>query len=258
MINIRNAFCTFTDGMMVYFLQIESKITLGLGGVMMVILSVLASIGILSWIGVATTLIIFEILPFLVLAVGVDNIFILVQTYQREPRKKFETHAEHIGRITGDVAPSMLLSSVSESTCFFLGALTDMPAVRAFALYAGMALAINFLMQVTCFIALISLDTERQENHRMDVACCVKTKKELSGTDKVPEGLLLWFFKHTYAPVLMSKWVRPSVLTIFFGWLCFSLATVNKIEIGLDQELSMPDDSFVLTYFKYLNQQIQN
>ena len=32
------------------------------------------------------TLIIFEIIPFLVLAVGVDNIFILVQTYQRDPR----------------------------------------------------------------------------------------------------------------------------------------------------------------------------
>ena len=34
------------------------------------------------------TLIIFEIIPFLVLAVGVDNIFILVQTYQRDPRYK--------------------------------------------------------------------------------------------------------------------------------------------------------------------------
>jgi hypothetical protein len=42
----------------------------------------------------------------------------------------------------------MLLSSVAESTCFFLGALSDMPAVRAFALYAGMALLIDFFMQV--------------------------------------------------------------------------------------------------------------
>ena len=60
----------------------------------------------------------------------------------------------------------MLLSSVSESTCFFLGALSDMPAVRAFALYAGMALLIDFFMQITCFIALISLDMARQENNR--------------------------------------------------------------------------------------------
>ena len=59
---------------------IESKITLGLFGVMIVLLSVFASMGIFALIGVPATLIIFEIIPFLVLAVGVDNIFILVQT----------------------------------------------------------------------------------------------------------------------------------------------------------------------------------
>jgi hypothetical protein len=59
--------------------QVESKVTLGLGGVMIVLLSVAASIGIFGFAGVPATLIIFEIIPFLVLAVGVDNIFILVQ-----------------------------------------------------------------------------------------------------------------------------------------------------------------------------------
>ena len=59
-------------------------------------------------------------------------------------------------------------------------------------------------------------------------------------------------FKYLYAPFLMKKWVRASVVIIFFGWLCSSLAVMPKIEIGLDQEISMPDDSFVLKYFKFL------
>ena len=42
------------------------------------------------------------------------------------------------------------------------------------------------------------------------------------------------------------------MVVAFFGWLCFSLATVNKIEIGLDQEVSMPDDSYMLKYFDYM------
>lgn len=37
-----------------------------------------------------------------------------------------------------------------------------MPAVRAFALYAGMALFIDFIFQITCFVSLLSLDTARQ------------------------------------------------------------------------------------------------
>jgi len=50
---------------------------------MIVLLSVSASIGIFGFAGVPATLIIFEIIPFLVLAVGVDNIFILVQVKTR-------------------------------------------------------------------------------------------------------------------------------------------------------------------------------
>ena len=37
-----------------------------------------------------------------------------------------------------------------------------MPAIKTFALYAGMALLLDFLLQITCFIGLLSLDTARQ------------------------------------------------------------------------------------------------
>ena len=70
----------------------------------------------------------------------------------------------------------------------------------------------------------------------------------------IQEGILYRMFKYFYAPFLMKKWVRASVVIIFYGWLCSSLAVVPKIEIGLDQEISMPDDSFVLKYFNFLNE----
>ncbi|KAJ8956648.1 hypothetical protein NQ318_014002 [Aromia moschata] len=52
----------------------------------------------------------------------------------------------------------------------------------------------------------------------------------------------------------MNKVVRCIVMVVFFGWLCSSIAVVPHIEIGLDQELSMPEDSFVLKYFTFLKQ----
>lgn len=63
-------------------LQVDSKIILGLAGVLIVLTSVCAAVGFYSYIKIPGTLIILEVVPFLVLAVGVDNIFILVQAFQ--------------------------------------------------------------------------------------------------------------------------------------------------------------------------------
>ncbi|XP_032685045.1 NPC intracellular cholesterol transporter 1 isoform X2 [Odontomachus brunneus] len=230
----------------------DSKITLGLGGVLIVLASVICSVGLFGFIGVPATLIIIEVIPFLVLAVGVDNIFILVQTHQREGRRPNESIPEHIGRTLGQVGPSMLLTSVSESCCFFLGSLSDMPAVKAFALYAGMALLVDFILQITCFVSLLSLDTIRQASNRLDVCCFIRGSKKDNG-EEVVDGILYKIFKVAYVPLLLKKWVRAVVMIVFFGWLCSSIAVVPHIEIGLDQELSMPEDSYVLKYFKFLN-----
>lgn len=38
-----------------------------------------------------------------------------------------------------------------------------MPAVHTFSLFAGMAVLIDFLLQITCFVSLLGLDVKRQE-----------------------------------------------------------------------------------------------
>ncbi|XP_078467452.1 NPC intracellular cholesterol transporter 1 [Lampetra planeri] len=235
----------------IFTLAVDSKISLAMAGIAIVLCSVSSSLGIFSYAGIPLTLIVIEVIPFLVLAVGVDNIFILVQAYQRDERRAEEKAHEQIGRILGDVAPSMLLTSTSETLAFFLGALSDMPAVRTFSLFAGMAVLIDFLLQVTCFVSLMGLDARRQEEGHFDIVCCMKTS--VPPPDESQHGLLFRFFKNLFAPVLLSECVRPVVMSVFVAALAFSVAVVNKIEIGLDQRLSMPDDSYVLTYFTALN-----
>ena len=94
---------------------IDSKITVGFVGVLIVMASIVCSLGIFSYAGVKLTLIIVEVLPFLVLAVGVDNIFILVQHLQRDRAADKESVESQIARVLGEVGPSMFLSSGSET-----------------------------------------------------------------------------------------------------------------------------------------------
>lgn len=74
-----------------------------------------------------------------------------------------ESLPEHIGRAFAEVAPSMLLCSLTECVTFFLGTLTDMPAIEEFAFAAALAILFDFLFQITLFLAVLSLDARRQE-----------------------------------------------------------------------------------------------
>lgn len=186
-------------------LFVNSKVVLGLFGIGLVILSVSSSVGLLSALGVKTTLIIAEVIPFLVLAVGVDNVFILVHeldrqnllhgpnasavaqnlapAYSRSPtqshRSPFEpawddsvdaaslasylSAEERVAKTLEKMGPSILLSSVTETVAFSLGALVPMPAVRNFALYAAGSVLLNAILQVTVFVSALTLDLKRAE-----------------------------------------------------------------------------------------------
>nr|CAD7589718.1 unnamed protein product [Timema genevievae] len=239
-------------------LMVDSKITLGVGGIVIVLMAVVSAIGIFGYCGVVTTLLTIEVIPFLVLAVGVDNIFILVQAHQRDERRKGETHAQHIGRTLSKVGPSMLLTSLSESTCFSLGALSDMPAVHTFALYATVALLLDFIFQITCFIALLALDDKRQavriptREGRLDVLCMMKASKNPDSGGS-PDGLLHSLFRDQFVPALLHPVVRIIVVVVFLFWWCSSIVLIPDLDVGLDQKLAMPTDSFVLKYFQYMD-----
>ncbi|XP_053575429.1 NPC1-like intracellular cholesterol transporter 1 [Bombina bombina] len=230
---------------------VDSKVTLGLGGILVVLGSVLSSMGFYSYLGVSSSLIIVEVVPFLVLAVGADNIFIFVLELQRDERKEGERREEQIGRVLGNVAPSMLLCSISESLCFFLGALTQMPAVRTFALNAALAILLDFLLQISMFVALVSLDSKRQEASRFDICCCIKAKREKP--KKKSKGLLIPFMKKVYCPILLNPVSRILVMIIFIFLFCAGLFFMMHCRVGLNQELSVPQDSYVLQYLHHLN-----
>ncbi|XP_040897817.1 NPC1-like intracellular cholesterol transporter 1 [Toxotes jaculatrix] len=229
---------------------VDSKFLVGLGGILVVGCSVLASMGFYSWIGIPSSLVILQVVPFLVLAVGADNIFIFVLEYQRDVRRPGEKREEQIGRVLGNVAPSMLLCSLSESVCFFLGALSTMPAVKSFALYAALAVLMDFVLQMTAFVALLSLDARRQDNNRCELLCCATVSTQRP--NKPNEGFLLPFMRKYYAPVLLHRYTRIIVMFVFIFMFCASLFLMFNVTVGLDQELAMPKGSYMLKYFQYL------
>lgn len=104
-----------------------------------------------------------------------------VHAFDRVDRIKYTNPSERIGEALGTIGPSILLTSLAESCCFGIGimkalfspdnvlnyncllpgSLSNMPAVKTFALFSTAAILLNLIFQVTVFVALMSLDQKR-------------------------------------------------------------------------------------------------
>ncbi|KAI1758384.1 patched family-domain-containing protein [Xylaria castorea] len=245
---------------------VQSKFTLGLVGILIVLMSITSSIGLCSWAGIKATLIIAEVIPFIVLAVGVDNIFLIVHEFDRVNQSHQDSMVEErIARALGRMGPSILFSAITETVSFALGAFVGMPAVRNFAIYAAGAVFINALLQMTLFISILSYNQMRIEDHRADCFPCIQVRAarvHLSSNgnsgprpyDMPEESLLQQFIRKHYAPALLGKKVKVAVVTIFFGLLAAGVALIPYVQLGLDQRVALPDDSYLINYFNDMYQ----
>ena len=235
-------------------LFVDSKFFLGICGILIVIASVCISAGLLSSFNVRATLIIAEVIPFLVLAVGVDNIFILVNMFERMDQSM--SVEDRIVRTLVHVGPSILLSSVCETIAFGLGYFVTMPAVSVFSLYAATAVFVDFLLQITCFVACLTLDARRKQQRRLDCLPCLRIKNVDEGSNR-----LAWLERvfHTYyAPALLNRYVKPVVVVAFVTMTVFLGAfNLNNIELGLDQRIALPKDSYLVDYFNALENDLE-
>jgi Niemann-Pick C1 protein len=234
---------------------VQSKFMLGIVGILIVLMSVSASVGLFSAAGIKVTLIIAEVIPFLVLAVGVDNIFLIVHEFERINISHPEgSIPERVSRALGRMGPSILLSALTETTAFALGCAVGMPAVRNFAAYAAGAVFINAILQVTMFIAVLSLNQQRVESNRADCFPCLRVKADHGYLDGAigEEGGLQRFIRKTYAPAILGKKTKIAILAVFFAIFTAGIALFPEVELGLDQRIAMPSDSYLIPYFNDL------
>ncbi|GIL73679.1 hypothetical protein Vretifemale_3814, partial [Volvox reticuliferus] len=288
---------------------LTSRASLGLAGVAIVAASVAGALGLVSALGLWCTLIIMEVIPFLVLAVGVDNMFVLAAAMEKQDHA-LPPH-ERLALALASAGPSITLAATCEVAAFALGGLlTSMPAVRNFSLAAAAAVALDFVLQVTVFAALLVLDVRRLQSRRLDCAPCLQLGPEEGeaaprqragegraagtatassspyippvgaameyGKDDEPsyiglrsEGevdehsywslqrILQAYFERVHAPLLSRPVAQVAVLLTFGASLTACLWALPSLQVGLDQAVALPRDSYLQQYFSDIMQYLR-
>ncbi|KAG8595971.1 hypothetical protein GDO81_001690 [Engystomops pustulosus] len=150
----------------------KSQGAVGLAGVLLVALSVAAGLGLCSLIGISFNAATTQVLPFLALGVGVDDVFLLAHAFSETGQNNRIPFEDRTGECLKRTGASVALTSISNVTAFFMAALIPIPALRAFSLQAAVVVVFNFAMVLLIFPAILSMDLYRRRDHRLDIFCC--------------------------------------------------------------------------------------
>uniref|UniRef100_A0A8C1J7R8 Patched 1 n=1 Tax=Cyprinus carpio TaxID=7962 RepID=A0A8C1J7R8_CYPCA len=150
----------------------KSQGAVGLAGVLLVTLSVAAGLGLCSLLGISFNAATTQVLPFLALGVGVDDVFLLAHAFSETGQNKRIPFEDRTGECLKRTGASVALTSISNVTAFFMAALIPIPALRAFSFQAAVVVVFNFAMVLLIFPAILSMDLYRREDRRFDIFCC--------------------------------------------------------------------------------------
>lgn len=148
--------------------RVQSRSLLGVGAVVTIVMSMLTAYGIVFIAGVPFTSMT-QILPFVVFGVGLDDTFIITGAYFRtDPRKD---PVDRIQETMEEVGGSISLTTITTTVAFCLGCISTIPSIQWLCIYAALAIFVDFLYQITFFVSILVLDSERIKKSKMD--CCI-------------------------------------------------------------------------------------
>ena len=255
-----------------------SRSLLGYGAVVCVLLSIMTGYGLLFLIGVPFTSMtqvrethrrhflkglqlpsnIFphraQILPFIMFGIGLDDAFIISGAYARTDKTK--TPEERVQEAIEEVGLSVTLTTLTSVLAFGLGCLSSVPAVYWLCLYAFPTIFIDFVYQITFFVALIIIDERRVANKRRDclVCCTVQSRVDSDETEREPKESALDRFMGWYAEKLFIPWVKALVLVTFTALLGGCAYSATQLTQEFDFTDVVPSDSYVTDFFDVLDE----
>eukprot|EP01128_Nolandella_sp_AFSM9_P007621 TRINITY_DN422_c1_g1_i3.p1 TRINITY_DN422_c1_g1~~TRINITY_DN422_c1_g1_i3.p1 ORF type:complete len:700 (-),score=167.69 TRINITY_DN422_c1_g1_i3:1228-3327(-) len=231
---------------------IKTRISLAAIGVCSALLGVYSAFGLCAWLGI-----IYgspnQVLTFLILGIGVDDMFIIANEVSATNRKWSNKKRLSVG--LGHAGASITLTSVTNVCAFAIGALSSLPAIQSFCIHAALAVFLDFFFQIFIFTAGLAVDMKRQSSGRMDCACCVvRPLKDDSKKKAIPESFGQKVIGNYFAPFLMKTVVKVIVLVVFAGWLGVSIYGATQLQREYRQEDLIPSGTTYYDYIEKLDQ----
>ena len=115
---------------------------------------------------------------FITFGIGIDDAFIIASAaHDDEAAEHDTTIRDKVVRGIRKAGPSILLTSVTDFAAFVSNYSSNVYGIREFSKVAGLMVLVDFLFQITFFLASLFLDFKRVKSGKRDVVCCLKSSR---------------------------------------------------------------------------------
>lgn len=217
--------------------MVYSRMMVVVWGIFTVALATVTGFGLTAIIGWKLTPISTNLVPFLALGIGVDDMFVIAHTtvfhaHIKNPRDRMIASM-------GVAGPSVLLTSVTNSVAFFLAVITPIPAISTFVLQMGITTLLTITALLTIFVPILVWDSKRVAAGNPE-CCWVCCKPDHVPEESTSEGQRHGFInkctRDYYVPCMKSLPGKIVVLVVFttvFAVLTYLAFTQNETGLRL-------------------------
>ncbi|CAD5209040.1 unnamed protein product [Bursaphelenchus okinawaensis] len=267
-------------------LAAESAVGLAFAGVLTVTFASVAGLGLVTWFGVEFNAATTQIVPFLTLGIGVDNMFMLLHNYHRVFA---DVKKNELGLLLKETGMSILMTSSNNILSFLTGTILPIPALRSFCTQSSVLLFFNLIAILTVYPAIIAIDIRRRKSGRRDVCCCLQSSNSAEqdmyddppygydltggvptvlttkshyhglisvgkGDDEEAEEIQPWslraFLRNYYVPFLSNNCVKFGIIVLCASLFVAGVAGINRSTMGLELGDVLPENTAPAAFLK--------
>ncbi|RUS79504.1 hypothetical protein EGW08_012736, partial [Elysia chlorotica] len=239
------------------FNLMEQRAWLTLGGFICIGLSILVSIGLSSAFqqGYGPLQ---SVLPFLLLGIGVDDMFVIMGALNNLKGEELDLDIpQKVGQVLRHAGVSITVTSFTDFVAFMVGATTIIPALRSFCIYAAVGIMALYVLQAVFFTACLTLDLRRLEQRRDGCCFCCVTRPSppyvpnaCSQRQVVPH-----VFSHGLASLVTKLPFKVVATVIALALLGVNIWGFVELELYFDSNWFLPDDSYARDFTKAQDRQ---
>ncbi|XP_019897225.3 patched domain-containing protein 3-like [Esox lucius] len=240
---------------------VRNKVWVASIGVLSAGMAVLSSFGLLLYCGMPFAMTVASA-PFLILGIGVDDMFIMISCWQQTQVK--DSVKDRMASTYKHAAVSITITTLTDALAFYIGLLTPFGSVQSFCMYTGTAVLFCYLYNITFFGAFLALNGKREKDNRHWLTCMKVPEPEINcknynlccvggaydqETGKEEPMPINNFFKTYYGPFLTRNSTKVFVIILYLGYLGSSIYGCFQIKEGIDLKNLAADGSYVASYY---------